>query len=157
MKLPTEDRHLYTREYFLDELAVSLGGYAAEETVFGEITTGSSDDIRKATSLARGLVTRYGMSEKIGPVAWDDQSDLVFLGHDIGHEKKYSEEIASLVDMEVERFMKQSLEKAKHIVREKKEKLSEIAEYLIQHETMEQDMFRQMMGIGGAESVFAAA
>ncbi len=147
MKLPTEDKHLYTREYFLDELAVSLGGYAAEETVFGEITTGSSDDIRKATGLARGLVTRYGMSEKIGPVAWDDQSDLVFLGHDIGHEKKYSEEIASLVDMEVERFMKEALEKAKKIVREKKEKLSEIAEYLIQYETIEQDIFRKLMGI----------
>ena len=157
MKLPTEDRHLYTRKYFLDELAVSLGGYAAEETVFGEITTGSSDDIRKATGLARGLVTRYGMSEKIGPVAWDDQSDLVFLGHDIGHEKRYSEEIASLVDMEVERFMKQSLEKAKQIVREKKEKLSEIAEYLIQHETMEQDIFRQLMGIGGGEQQAPAA
>lgn len=157
MKLPTEDRHLYTREYFLDELAVSLGGYAAEETVFGEITTGSSDDIRKATGLARGLVTRYGMSEKIGPVAWDDQSDLVFLGHDIGHEKKYSEEIASLVDMEVERFMKESLEKAKRIVREKKEKLSEIAEYLIKHETMEQDTFRKLMGFGSAESVSATA
>lgn len=146
MKLPTEDRHLYTRDYFKDELAVSLGGYAAEEAMFGEITTGSSDDIRKATSIARGLVTRYGMSEKIGPVAWDDQSDLVFLGHDIGHEKKYSEEIASLVDMEVERFMKEALERAKQIVREKKEKLSEIAEYLIQHETMEQDIFRQLMG-----------
>ena len=157
MKLPTEDRHLYTREYFLDELAVSLGGYAAEETTFGEITTGSSDDIRKATGLARGLVTRYGMSEKIGPVAWDDQSDLVFLGHDIGHEKRYSEEIASLVDMEVERFMKESLEKAKRIVREKKEKLSEIAEYLIQHETMEQDTFRKLMGIGGVEPVPAIA
>ena len=157
MKLPTEDRHLYTRDYFLDELAVSLGGYAAEETVFGEVTTGSSDDIRKATGLARGLVTRYGMSEKIGPVAWDDQSDLVFLGHDIGHEKKYSEEIASLVDMEVERFMKEALEKAKQIVREKKEKLTQLAEYLMQHETMEQDIFRQLMGIGSVESLPTAA
>lgn len=157
MKLPIEDRHLYTREYFMDELAVSLGGYAAEETVFGEITTGSSDDIRKATSIARGLVTRYGMSDKIGPVAWDDQSDLVFLGHDIGHEKKYSEEIASLVDTEVERFMKEALERAKQIVREKKEKLSEIAEYLIRHETIEQDLFRQLMGMVGTKSAPTAA
>ncbi|TSC71370.1 MAG: cell division protease FtsH [Parcubacteria group bacterium Gr01-1014_70] len=148
MKLPTEDRHLYSKEYFLDELAVSLGGYAAEETVFGEITTGSSDDIRKATGLARGLVARYGMSDKVGPVAWDDQSDLVFLGREITHEKKYSEEIASLVDMEVERFMKEALEKAKQIVREKKEKLTEIADYLIKHETMEQGTFRQLMGLG---------
>lgn len=157
MKLPTEDRHLYTREYFMDELAVSLGGYAAEETIFGEITTGSSDDIRKATSIARGLVTRYGMSEKIGPVAWDDQSDLVFLGHDIGHEKKYSEEIASLVDTEVERFMKEALERAKQIVREKKEKLSEIAEYLIQHETIEKDLFQKLMGLGGAPEITPVA
>lgn len=146
MKLPTEDKHLYSRDYFLDELAVSLGGYAAEDVVFGEITTGSSDDIRKATSIARGLVTRYGMSEKIGPVAWDDQSDLVFLGHDIGHEKRYSEEIASLVDTEVERFMKEALERAKTTIREKKEKLAKIAEYLIKHETIEQDTFRDLMG-----------
>ncbi len=151
MKLPTEDRHLYTRDFFLDELAVSLGGYAAEEVVFGEITTGSSDDIRKATGLARGLVTRYGMSEKVGPVAWDDQSDLVFLGREIGHEKKYSEEIASLVDTEVARFMKEALEKAKGIVRDRKEKLMEIAEYLIKHETMEQNTFRKLMGIAGGE------
>ena len=147
MKLPTEDRHLYSKEYFLDELAVSLGGYAAEETVFGEITTGSSDDIRKATSIARGLVTRYGMSDKVGPVAWDDQGELIFLGKEIGHEKKYSEGIASLVDSEVERFMKEALEHAKEIVREKRAKLTEIAEYLIQHETIEQDTFRKLMGM----------
>lgn len=158
MKLPTEDRHLYSKEYFLDELAVSLGGYAAEETVFGEITTGSSDDIRKATSIARGLVTRYGMSDKVGPVAWDDQGELIFLGKEIGHEKKYSEGIASLVDSEVERFMKEALEHAKGIVREKRAKLTQIAEYLIQHETIEQDTFRQLMGLGGAlETVTAAA
>ncbi|PJE64874.1 MAG: cell division protein FtsH [Candidatus Ryanbacteria bacterium CG10_big_fil_rev_8_21_14_0_10_43_42] len=153
MKLPTEDKHYYSKDHFLDELAVSLGGYAAEEFIFGELTTGSSDDIRKATSIARSLVTRYGMSEKIGPVAWDDQSDMVFLGRDIGHEKKYSEEVASQVDTEVSRFMKEALVKAQTILKEKKGKLAEIAEYLLEHETIERDMFNKIMGISPAQAV----
>jgi cell division protease FtsH len=126
---------------------VSLGGYAAEEFIFNQLTTGSSDDIRKATSIARSLVTRYGMSEKIGPVAWDDQSDMVFLGRDIGHEKKYSEEIASQVDTEVSRFLKEALAKAQRILKEKKAKLTELADYLVEHETIERDTFNEIMGL----------
>ena len=145
LKLPTEDRHLYSKNYFLDELAVSLGGYAAEELIFGELTTGPSDDLQKATAIARSLVTRYGMSEKVGPVTFDDQSDFVFLGRDIGHEKKYSEEIASLIDSEVSRLMKSSLKKAKEVLKKNHEKLVRIAEYLIKHETLEHDQFYKLI------------
>lgn len=156
LKLPTEDKHLYSREYFMDELAVSLGGYAAEEVVFGQLTTGSSDDIRKATNIARGMVARYGMSDKIGPVAWDDQGELVFLGKEIGHEKKYSEEIASTIDAEVSKFMKNAFTAAKDVLSKRREKLVEIAEYLMKHETIEKDQFNELVN-GAAAPTPAAA
>ena len=150
LTLPLEDKHLYSREYFIDELAKSLGGYAAEEVMFGELTTGSSDDIRKATSIARNMVARYGMSEKIGPVAWDDQGDLIFLGKEIGHEKRYSEEVASAIDAEVSKFMKSAFTMAKDVLQKKREKLVEIAEYLIKHETIEKEEFYTILGSQGS-------
>ncbi|MDA1335190.1 MAG: ATP-dependent zinc metalloprotease FtsH [bacterium] len=146
MKLPTEDRHLYTRSHFVDELAVSLGGYAAEEVVFGELTTGAADDIRKATAIARALVQRYGMSKKVGPVAFGDQSEHIFLGKEIGHERNYSEETASMIDREVSNFMQRAYETAKKVIKSKRDKLEEIAERLIENETIERDEFARMVG-----------
>ena len=146
LKLPTEDKHLYSKSFFLDELAVSLGGYAAEILTFDELTTGASDDLRKATAIARDLVTRYGMSERIGPVALTNDSDMVFLGKEFGHEKHYSEEIAALVDAEVAGFMKDAYKTARGILESKKAKLKEIADYLIKHETIERDAFAELAG-----------
>ncbi len=147
LKLPTYDRHLYSRSHFLDELAVSLGGYAAEEVVFGELTTGAADDLRKATALARDLVQRYGMSKKLGPMTFGDQSELVFLGKEIGVERNYSEETAATIDKEVSSFMKKAFERAKSILKTRREKLDEIAALLIQKETIERDEFARIAGV----------
>lgn len=146
LKLPTHDRHLYSRSHFIDELAVSLGGYAAEEIVFGELTTGSGDDIRKASALARDLVQRYGMSRKMGPITFGEHNELVFLGKEIGVERNYSEETAAAIDKEVTSFMKRAFQKAKTIIRTRRDKLDEIAHRLIENETIERDEFAQMMG-----------
>ncbi len=146
LKLPTFDKHLYSRSHFMDELAVSLGGYAAEEEVFGEMTTGASDDLRKATAIARDLVQRYGMSKKIGPVTYGDSSELVFLGKEIGVERNYSEETAGIIDKEVTSFMKKAYERAGEIIRARRDKLDEIANRLITNETIERDEFAQIVG-----------
>ena len=145
LKLPDYDRHLYSRAHFLDELAVSLGGYAAEDVIFGELTTGAADDLRKATAIARDLVQRYGMSKKLGPMTFGEHNELVFLGKEIGVERNYSEETAAMIDKEVSSFMKKAFEKAKSILKSRRQKLEEIAEHLIQYETLERDEFAQMV------------
>lgn len=147
LKLPTEDRHLHTYSYFLDELAAAIGGYAAEKMVFGEITTGPSDDLRKATAIARDLVMRYGMSEKIGPIVLDAHGELVFLGRELGMDKNYSERTAEIVDEEISRLMREAWQRAETILREQREKLDEIAKYLIEHESIERSDFEKMMGM----------
>lgn len=146
LKLPTYDRHLYSRSHFLDELAVSLGGYAAEDVVFGELTTGASDDIRKATSIARDLVQRYGMSKKIGPVALGDPQEVVFLGKEIGTERNFSEETAAIIDREVSSFMRNAFQQARRVIMQRRDKLDEIARRLVEKETIERDEFAQIVG-----------
>ncbi len=147
LKLPSEDRHLHTYSYFLDELAAAIGGYAAEKLVFGEITTGPSDDLRKATAIARDLVMRYGMSEKIGPVTLDSHSEMLFLGRELGMEKHYSERTAQIIDEEVNRLMREAWGRAEEALRNNRAKLDEIAHYLIEHESIERADFEKMMGI----------
>lgn len=151
LKLPDEERHLYSKSHFLDELAVSLGGYTAEKMVFNELTTGAADDLKKATDIARALVTKYGMSEKIGPVAWGEQSDLVFLGKEFGMGKEYSEEVAAMVDREVSKFMKDAYRKAKTILSKRRDVLDVIAKTLMEKESIEREEFEKMVesfGIG---------
>ena len=149
MKLPAEDRHLYSRAHFLAELAVSLGGYASEKEVFGEITTGASDDLRRASDMARALVTKYGMSEKIGPVAFSGDDELVFLGKEIGHAKNYSEEVAALIDSEVSRLMQDAFKTATKKIKEHKKALDAIANYLIEKETIERENFDSLVASVG--------
>lgn len=151
LKLPLEDRHLYSRAHFLDELAVSLGGHASEKIVFDEITTGAADDLQKATDLARKLVTRYGMSDKIGPVAFGEKEELVFLGRDFGSERNYSESTASLVDEEVSKLIKSAFKHAMNLVKKHRAALDAIASRLIEKESIERDEFAQLMaGFGFA-------
>ena len=145
LKLPLEDRHLYSRSHFLADLAMSLGGYAAEKLVFNELTTGASDDLRRATDLARSLVTRFGMSDKIGPVALSEKEEMVFLGRDFSGEKNYSEETARTVDQEVKKFLDDAYEQAKKILTERREKLDEIAKVLIDKETIEKEEFEKLV------------
>lgn len=145
LKLPIEDRHLYSKSHFVSELAVSLGGYISEKMTFGDITTGASDDLRKATAIARSLVTKYGMSEKAGPVFWGEDEELVFLGKELGVEKRYSENTANLIDSEVSRFMNDALKTAGELLRKHNDILNEIANRLIEKETIEKAEFEELI------------
>lgn len=146
LKLPAFDRHLYSRAHFLDEIAVALGGYAAETFIFGDMTTGASDDLRKASAIARDIVQRYGMSKNLGPITFGEHNELVFLGKEIGVEKNYSESTAQKIDEEVTAIMKNALVKAQKILRDRKSKLEEIARVLIEKETIEREEFARIVG-----------
>ncbi len=114
MSLPEEDHLLYAQSKFEDELAGLLGGRVAEEEVFGDVTTGASNDLERVTSLARRMVTQYGMSEVLGPQTFGEKEELVFLGREIGEQRNYSEEIAEAIDMEVRRLVHEAHERARH-------------------------------------------
>jgi cell division protease FtsH len=141
LKLPSEDKHLKTKSEFESELAVLLGGYASEKLIFNEITTGASNDLKVASDLARKMVTQYGMSDKIGPVAFGDRDELVFLGKEITSDKNYSETIAYQIDSEVSRLTTQALKTAKKTLSKKIKVLHTIAKELIKKETLEQKEF----------------
>jgi cell division protease FtsH len=150
LKLPLEERRLQTRREFLDDIAVSLGGYAAEEAVFGDLTTGASNDIAVSTALARDMVTRYGMSKKIGPIAFDNESSPVFLGGRLsGGDKGYSEEVTALVDQEVSKIMNEALTRAKEGVTSYRKALDAIAKSLLETETLEREDFEKILIIHG--------
>ncbi|HDN78983.1 MAG TPA: ATP-dependent zinc metalloprotease FtsH, partial [Chloroflexi bacterium] len=139
MPLPEEDRYLHSRSKFLDELAGLLGGRAAEEIVFNDVTTGAANDLEQATKLARAMVTRYGMSEKLGPMTFGEKQELVFLGKEIGEQREYSEKIAQEIDAEVRRIIHEAYTKAKEILKTHRDKLDRLAEALIAKETLEGD------------------
>jgi cell division protease FtsH len=145
IKLPTEERRLRTKQQFLTDLAVAFGGYAAELQTFGDVTTGSSNDIRQATELAHRLVTQYGMSDTLGPRSFGKSQEYIFLGHEIATQKDYSEEVAAKIDMEVSSLIGKSLELAKLIVKKHKKTLESIAKHLIEKETIEHEEFQALM------------
>ena len=137
MQLPTEDRYLVSRSELNDDMAVILGGRVAEELIFGDITSGASDDIGKATKLARRMVTEWGMSDKLGPLTFGHKEELVFLGRDLGEQRNYSEEVAGEIDQEVHRLVDAGYQRAKKILTERRDKLVQLAEYLKTEETIE--------------------
>ncbi|HJX38419.1 MAG TPA: ATP-dependent zinc metalloprotease FtsH [Anaerolineae bacterium] len=137
MPIAEDDRYLKQRSKFKDELAGLLGGRAAEEIVFEDVTTGASSDLERATKLARKMVTEYGMSDKLGPLTFGHKEELVFLGREIGEQRNYSEEVARLIDEEVRRLISDAHETAQRILRENKDKLVNLASKLIEVETLE--------------------
>ncbi len=141
LKLPLEERRLHTKSQFLAELAVSFGGFAAEQTVFKDVTTGSSSDIRNATDVARRLVTQYGMSEKLGPRSFGKGAEMVFLGRDVAMERDYSEAVGAMIDEEVNAYIQKALASAKGVITKNRKALDAIAEALVEKETLEQDEF----------------
>ncbi|NOY35874.1 MAG: ATP-dependent zinc metalloprotease FtsH [bacterium] len=145
LKLPAEERHLYSKKHFLDELAVSLGGYAAEKIIFDDITTGASDDLYRASDVARALVTKYGMSDKIGPVAFGAKEGVMFLGREMGGEKNYSEDVAKEIDGEIKRFMNEALDRAKEVLEKNRKALDAITSRLIEKETIEREEFDKLL------------
>lgn len=140
--MPEEDKHLYAKSKFESELASLLGGYVAEEIMFGRehITTGASNDLEKATDIARKMVTMYGMSN-LGPVIYGDNHREIFLGRDWGHVRNYSEEISSKIDAEIRRIIAQAYDKAKETLTKWKKKLTEIAQVLLEKETLAREEF----------------
>jgi cell division protease FtsH len=136
-QLPIEDRYLISRSQIMDMLAHMLGGRTAEELIFNEITTGASDDIKRATGLARKMVTDFGMSDKLGPRTFGDKQELVFLGREISEQKDYGDQLADSIDDEVNRVIREAQERAKRILTENKSKLVSLAKKLIEKETLE--------------------
>ena len=145
LTMPTEDKHLHSRSEFIEELSVLLGGYCAEKLIFNEITTGASNDLKVASGLAKDLATKYGMSEKFGPIAFNDHEELVFLGKEISEGKTYSEKVASEIDEEIKKFIHDARIVAEKILKIKKTKLVLIAKELIAKETIEKDEFADLM------------
>lgn len=144
MLLPTEDRYLWSRAQFEDMLAYALGGHAAEMIIFGEVTTGASNDIERVTKVARSMVTEYGMSSRIGPMALGHKEELVFLGRDFGEQRNYSEQTAREIDEEIRRIIQEAFDKAYNILLENKSRLIMISERLIKEETLEGPVFEAL-------------
>jgi cell division protease FtsH len=135
--LPEEDRHLYSRSQFYDRLAALLGGLVAEELMFGESTTGPSDDISKSTSIARQMVTQWGMSERLGPRTFGRKEELVFLGREISEQRNYSDKVAEEIDEEVRQIIDKAYHTAKKLLTEHRDKLDAIVKALLEEETIE--------------------
>lgn len=149
LKLPFEDRKLNSRKEFLADLAMSLGGYTAEKLVFDDITTGAGNDIRVATALARDMVVRYGMSERIGPVAYDFSGPRIHQGEIISNEGKVSEDRQKIIDEEVSRLMSEALKQAESILKENRQALDEMSAELIKRETLERKDFEDLLLLHG--------
>jgi len=145
MKMPTEERYLKTRTEFLADIAALLGGYLAEELEFKDVSTGAANDLQEATDLSRALVTKYGMSEKLGPITFGKTEEMIFLGKEITTGKNYSEETATLIDKEINKIIQECYKKAKHVLQENKKQLDKIAKALIEKETLERTEVEQLI------------
>jgi len=144
MLLPTEDRYLWSKPQFEDILAYALGGHVAELIIFGDVTTGASNDIERVTKIARSMVTEYGMSGRIGPMALGHKDELVFLGRDFGDQRNYSEQTAREIDEEIHRIIQEAFDKAYHVLQQSKTRLIMISERLIKEETLEGPLFESL-------------
>ena len=144
MPLPEKDEMFLTRQKMLEEIMVSLGGRIAEELIFGDITTGASSDIKKATQEARSMVTRYGMSANIGVVNYDEEEEDVFIGYDIAHSKKHSELIAGEIDQEVKAIIDDCYVKAKATILEYEDVLHKCADLLLEKEKIGRSEFEAL-------------
>lgn len=144
IKLPTEDKKLHSKKEFIADLAVMLGGYVTEQEVFKDLTTGASNDLLQATRLARQLVTKYGMSEKLGPRTYGEKEEFVFLGREISEQRDYSEKAAQSIDTEVGRFLDDAFETAKSIITKQRAQLDKIVKALLKDETLERAQFEAL-------------
>jgi cell division protease FtsH len=145
ISLPTEDRYLRSKSALIEDIAMTLGGRTAEDLVFHEITTGASNDLERVTQLAKNMVMRYGMSEKLGPRVLGRNHDMPFLGREMGAEPDYSEEIAREIDDEIRRLIEQGYEVARRTLEEHIEELHRISMILIERETIDKDQFERLL------------
>jgi cell division protease FtsH len=157
ISLPGEDRYLTTRKALLEQIAMTMGGRAAEEIVFNEVTTGAANDIEKVTATAKQMVMRFGMSEKLGPRVLGRNQDTPFLGLSMSNEPDYSEEVAREIDDEIRRIIEDGHDIATRVLREHLDDLHRISQILIEHETIDKDQFVALLAGESEESVFPAA
>ena len=144
LKLPIEDKKMQSKNEFLDDIAMSLGGYVVEKTIFGDLTTGSSNDLQVSTALARDMVTKYGMSEKVGPIALEGNGGRTLFGRGV-EEREYSEEVSAMIDAEVSKIMKEAYDKTLDIITKHRNILDIIAKRLIEVESIEREEYEQII------------
>ena len=149
-QLPVDEKHTYPKQYLLNNITILLGGRAAEELILNEFTTGSGNDIERATNLARKMVCEWGMSDEMGPLSYGKKEEQIFLGRDIAVHKDYSEETAQRIDQEITRLVSESYEKAKKLLSEHIDILNKIASALLEKEVLNttelDDIIQQKMG-----------
>jgi cell division protease FtsH len=155
ISLPTEDRYLTTKSSLMDQMAMTLGGRAAEELVFNEVTTGAANDIERITATAKQMIMRFGMSEKLGPRVLGRNHDMPFLGREMGAEPDYSDEIAKEIDDEIRRVIEEAHDKATNVLRDHMEELHKLSAILIERETIDKIQFERLLAGESEESVFA--
>jgi cell division protease FtsH len=148
LKLPFEDKKMQSKNEFYDDIAVSLGGYIAEKLVFGDLTTGPSNDLQVLTALARNMVTKYGMSEKMGPIALEGEGGQALFGRGVD-DKAYSERVSAEIDSEVSKIINDAYKKAEKIITENRKALDAIANTLIDVETLEREQFEKLLIANG--------
>ena len=146
ISLPGEDRGYYSKRYMEEEIAALLGGRVAEALFLDDISTGASNDIQRASAMARKMVTVYGMSEKLGAVSFDSGHDEVFIGRSMAQAKSYSEEVAAQIDEEVKAIIDEGYHRCEAVLEQHREQLIRVAEYLLEHETMSAEVFSEVMG-----------
>jgi cell division protease FtsH len=156
-RLPIDDKRIYSREYCLDQLAIMLGGRAAEQLVFGDVSTGSHNDIENATALARKMVCEWGMSEKVGPLAFGRPDDQIFLGRDMGMHQTFSEETARVIDSEIRRIVDGQSERANSLLTSNRAGLDSLAAALLEREVMSGDEVDVILGLKPASEAAPAA
>ena len=145
--MPKEDKNYVSRGQLEDEITVLLGGRVAEHLVLQDISTGASNDLQRVSQIARKMVTEYGMSDDLGPIAYNNQEE-VFLGRDYGHTRSYSEKVAAQIDAEIKRIVQEGFSKAEKLLTENMNRLHSVAEALLEKEKLEADEF---------EAIFAAS
>jgi cell division protease FtsH len=154
ISLPREDRYLTTKASLMSQMAMMLGGRAAEELVFFEVTTGAANDLEKVTSTSKQMIMRYGMSEKLGPRVLGRNHDMPFLGREMSAQADYSEEMAREIDDEVRRVIEEAHETALMVLREHMEELHNLSVILIERETIDKDQFERLLAGEAEEEVF---
>ncbi|MFT5352442.1 MAG: cell division protease FtsH, partial [Candidatus Paceibacteria bacterium] len=150
LKLPDEDKKLHSKKEFIDDLAMTLGGYVTEELVFGDLTTGPSNDLQVATATARNMVTRYGMSDKIGPIALESDGGRTLFGQGVD-DREYSEKVGNMIDEEIEKLIRNAYEQAKNIITRHRNVLDAIVTKLMEVETLERDEYEKILIANGIE------
>jgi len=146
LSLPEEDKYLVSKEELKQQIAGLMGGRAAEEIVFGDVTSGAENDIQQATQMARRMITRWGMGDKVGTVQMGQREELVFLGRDLGEQRNYSEEVAAQIDGEIKDLIAGGFDRAKRILSERRAKMDKVVERLKVQETIDGAELDELLG-----------